>query len=64
MWASAYKNEALAKINAVRTNMYIFAFFIGILVTIAGVLVATRIARVANEISNKMMDIAQGDANL
>ncbi|MBN2297669.1 MAG: cache domain-containing protein [Deltaproteobacteria bacterium] len=64
MWATAYKNEALAKINAAKINMYIFMFFIAIVVTAAAILVATRIARVANEISNKMMDIAQGDANL
>ncbi|HHO75015.1 MAG TPA: HAMP domain-containing protein [Deltaproteobacteria bacterium] len=64
MWASAYKDEALAKITDVKRNMYIFMFFIAVIVMIAGILVATRIARVANEISNKMEDIAQGDANL
>ena len=64
MWANAYENEVFAKVNSLQIQMYIFLFFVSIIVIIAGIWVATKIARVANNISNKMMDIAQGDADL
>jgi methyl-accepting chemotaxis protein len=47
-----------------KTQMYVFFLFVSIIIAIAVTWVATRIARVANDISNKMMDIAQGDADL
>ncbi|HON38841.1 MAG TPA: methyl-accepting chemotaxis protein [Desulfomonilia bacterium] len=64
MWASAAEDEILAKINAVKMQMYGFLVIISILIGIAGWLVAHRIASVANEISDKMKDIAQGEADL
>ncbi|HQI01271.1 MAG TPA: methyl-accepting chemotaxis protein [Deltaproteobacteria bacterium] len=64
IWASAYEKEVLAQVNVVRVHMYIFLIVISILVAIAGSWVAHRITRVANEISNRMKDIAQGDADL
>lgn len=64
MWVTAYEDEIFIKINKLKAQMYIFLFIIAVIVTIAGILVATRIARVANEISNNMMEIAQGDADL
>ena len=64
MWASAAEGEILAKINTVKMQMYGFLVVISILIGIAGWLVAHRIAGVANEISGKMKDIAQGEADL
>ncbi|MCK9263909.1 MAG: methyl-accepting chemotaxis protein, partial [Deltaproteobacteria bacterium] len=64
MWVSADEGEILAKINTVKMQMYGFIVVISILIGIAGWLVAHRIASVANEISGKMMDIAQGEADL
>ncbi len=64
MWASANEDEILSKITSVRMHMYVFLVIISILIGIAGMLVAHRIARVANEISERMKDIAQGDADL
>jgi methyl-accepting chemotaxis protein len=64
MWSSANEDEILSKINTVRVQMYVFFVIISILIGIAGLLVAHRIARIANEISDQMKDIAQGDADL
>ncbi len=64
IWGTAFENEIFAKVNSLKTQMYIFFFLIMAIISVAVTWFSTRIARVANEISNKMMDIAQGDADL
>ncbi len=64
MWGTAFEDEIFTKVNSLKTQMYIFFFFVSIIIAVAVTWFATRIARVANDISNKMMDIAQGDADL
>jgi len=64
MWSAAYEDEVLSQLTTVKNKMYVFLLIITIIVAIAGVLVAHRIARVANEISESMKEIAQGDADL
>ncbi len=64
MWSTAVQDEVLSQITSVKNQMYVFLLIITIIVAVAGGLVAHRIARVANDISEKMRDIAQGDADL
>lgn len=64
MWSCAAEDEILSQINVVKIQMYIFLIVASILIAVAGIWVANHIARVANEISYKMKDIAQGDADL
>ena len=64
MWASADEDKILSKVKTVRTQMWVFLFIVSIIIGIAGLLFANRLAGVANRISSKMMDIAQGDADL
>ncbi|MRR14496.1 HAMP domain-containing protein, partial [archaeon] len=64
MWSSALKDDVLSEISSMRYQMYGFLVVISILIGILAVLMANRIANVANRISDKMRDIAQGDADL
>ena len=64
MWGTAFEDEIFTKVNTLKTQMYIFFFFVSVIIIIAVSWVATKIARTADDISNKMMDIAQGEADL
>jgi len=64
IWVTAYEDEILSEVDSVKMQMYVFIFVISILIAFAGIFMANRIASVANEISTKMKDIAEGDADL
>jgi len=64
IWAGVPESEMLAKVNALKIQMYLFLLAISIIIVVAGVFVSQRIANRAKEISNRMMDIAHGEADL
>jgi methyl-accepting chemotaxis protein len=64
IWGTVPANEILGKVNALKIKLYIFLVFISVIICIAGVIVSQKIAKRAKDISNKMMDIAQGEADL
>jgi methyl-accepting chemotaxis protein len=64
MWSAASEAEILADITAVKIQMIVFLLIISVVIAIAGALVAGRIAKTANEISKKMEEIAEGEADL
>jgi methyl-accepting chemotaxis protein len=64
MWASADEDKILSKVKTVRLQMWGFLLVVSIILGITGMLLAGILGGVANRISSKMMDIAQGDADL
>ncbi|HOI06543.1 MAG TPA: methyl-accepting chemotaxis protein [Deltaproteobacteria bacterium] len=64
MWSTAAESEILADITSVKIQMLVFLIVISIVIAVAGTLVAGRISKTANEISKKMEEIAEGEADL
>lgn len=64
IWGVVPAIEVFAQIKAYKLKMYIFLVLVGLIVGIVGFLFARRLAKSAEEISEKMIDIAQGDADL
>jgi methyl-accepting chemotaxis protein len=64
MWATANEDEILADLSTMKMMMFVLLLVTSIIVVIACALVSGRISRTANEISQKMEEIAEGEADL
>ncbi len=64
LWATAPVSEFLADVRTMQLHMYIFLAISSLVAALIGSVFAGRIAKRARDISNTMMDIAQGEANL
>jgi len=64
VWAAVPASEILTNANRLKLELYIFLAIASVIVAGVGAWVSSRIARRAREISDRMMDIAQGDADL
>lgn len=64
IWGVVPESEVFAQIAAYKVKMYIFLVLVGLIVGIVGFFFARRLAKNAEEISEKMIDIAQGEADL
>jgi methyl-accepting chemotaxis protein len=64
VWSVVPKSEVLAKVTALTIKMFILLLIASSLVVLLGAIIATKISKRAKEISNMMMDIAQGEADL
>jgi methyl-accepting chemotaxis protein len=62
--ATAPVSEFLADVRTLQLHMYIFLAISSLVAALIGAVFAGRIAKRAREISNTMMDIAQGEADL
>ncbi|MEA2102117.1 MAG: methyl-accepting chemotaxis protein [Thermodesulfobacteriota bacterium] len=64
LWGSVPETEVLAKASSFNVKLWIFVAAIAIIVLISGIFFGNRIAKKASEISMKMKDIAEGEADL
>jgi methyl-accepting chemotaxis protein len=64
LWGTVPAREMLSQVNTLRVQLWVFFLVVAVVILIAGILVARRISLRARSISLKMMDIAQGDADL
>ena len=64
LWGTVPAREILSQVNALRMQLWGFFLLVVVAVLAAGIQVARRIALRARSIALKMMDIAQGDADL
>ena len=64
VWAAVPASEILTNANQLKLELYIFLAIASVIVAGVGAWVSSRIARRARVISDRMMDIAQGDADL
>ncbi len=64
IWADVPASEILTNVNTLNIELYIFLAIASVIVAGVGAWVSSRIARRAREISTRMMDIAQGEADL
>jgi len=64
VWAAVPASEILTNANQLKLELYIFLAIASVIVAGVGAWVSSRIARRAREISDRMMDIAQGEADL
>ena len=64
IWGAVPASEVLADVKSMQLQMYIFLAISSLIVALIGAIFAGRIARRARDISESMMDIAQGEANL
>jgi len=64
LWGSAPAEEILAHVNALKIQMWIFFIITALVVSAVSYLITQRIAKRARDISLRMMDIAQGEADL
>ncbi|HVN72188.1 MAG TPA: methyl-accepting chemotaxis protein [Desulfomonilia bacterium] len=64
LWTIAPISEFIADVRTMQLQMYIFLAVSSLIVALIGAVFAGRIAKRAREISNTMMDIAQGEADL
>ncbi|HON61085.1 MAG TPA: methyl-accepting chemotaxis protein [Deltaproteobacteria bacterium] len=64
LWGSSPADEILAHVNTLKIQMWVFFFVIAFIVSVLGAVFTQRIAKRARDISLRMMDIAQGDADL
>ena len=64
VWGAVPASEVLADVKSMQLQMYIFLAISSLIVAVVGAIFAGRIARRARDISESMMDIAQGEANL
>ncbi|MGC9323703.1 MAG: methyl-accepting chemotaxis protein [Desulfomonilia bacterium] len=64
IWGAVPAREILSKVNVLKVQMYIFLVVISAIIAVIGLIFSNRISKRAIEISNRMMDIAQGDADL
>jgi methyl-accepting chemotaxis protein len=64
VWSVVPESEVIAKVNNLKLQMYIFLALTSLLVAFLGAFIAGKIARSAKAISNYMMEIAQGEADL
>jgi methyl-accepting chemotaxis protein len=64
IWAAVPAPEILTNANQLKLELYIFLAIASVIVAGVGALFSSRIARRAREISTRMMDIAQGEADL
>ena len=64
LWATAPVSEFLADVRTLQLHMYIFLAISSLVAALIGSVFAGRIAKRARDISNTMMYIAQGEADL
>ncbi len=64
IWAAVPAEEALAEVRSLQVEMLVFLLITGLVVASLGLMFSTRIAKRARQISNGMMEIAQGEADL
>jgi methyl-accepting chemotaxis protein len=64
IWGTVPTSEVLGDITTLKIEMYLFLVVSSIIVAVLGALFAGKIAKRAKEISNQMMEIAQGEADL
>ncbi|HHO75014.1 MAG TPA: HAMP domain-containing protein [Deltaproteobacteria bacterium] len=64
LWGEAPSDEILANVTTLKHMMYIFFVVISLLVAAISIFFSSRIANRAKDISSRMMNIAQGDADL
>jgi methyl-accepting chemotaxis protein len=64
IWGAVPAPEVLADVKSMQLQMYIFLAISSLIVAVIGAIFAGKIARRARGISESMMDIAQGEANL
>jgi methyl-accepting chemotaxis protein len=64
LWGEAPADEILAKVTILKAKMWVFFFVISLFVAIGSTLFASQMAKRARDISSRMMDIAQGEADL
>jgi methyl-accepting chemotaxis protein len=64
VWSVVPESEVLTKVSSLKIHMYLFLVVSSIIVAVLGALFAGKIAKRAKEISNQMMEIAQGEADL
>lgn len=64
LWGEAPSDEILATVTTLKHRMYLFFFVISIFVAVVSLIFSSKIARRAKDISSRMMDIAQGEADL
>ncbi|HOO36717.1 MAG TPA: methyl-accepting chemotaxis protein [Deltaproteobacteria bacterium] len=64
LWGEAPADEILSNVTILKAKMWVFFFVISLFVAIGSTLFASKIAKRARDISSRMMDIAQGEADL
>ena len=64
LWGEAPADEILANVTILKAKMWGFFFIISLFVAIGSTLFASQMAKRARDISCRMMDIAQGEADL
>ncbi|MRR14710.1 methyl-accepting chemotaxis protein, partial [archaeon] len=64
LWGEAPAAEILGEVSSLKIQMWLFFVIIFLFVTITSFIITSKIARRAKDISYKMMDIAQGEADL
>ncbi len=64
LWAGVPQEEVLSELTMVKYYIYGFIVVVLIIIGVLGVAISGRIAKRAKEISNRMENIAQGDADL
>ncbi|HOM29080.1 MAG TPA: methyl-accepting chemotaxis protein, partial [Deltaproteobacteria bacterium] len=64
IWAAVPASEALSEVRMLQVELFAFLIVTAIVVAVLGILFSSRIASRARQISNSMMDIAQGEADL
>ena len=64
IWGAVPSGEILSSVNVLKMQMYIFLLIISVIICIEGVIISSRISKRAKDITSRMIDIAQGDADL
>ena len=64
LWGEAPSDEILANVTTLKYKMYLFFIIISFFVAVVSTIFSSKIAHRAKDISSRMMDIAQGEANL
>ncbi len=64
LWGTVPEGEVLASVTMLKVQMYVFLLVISVIIAIVGFVFSRQIAKRARDISGRMMDIAQGDADL
>ena len=64
LWGEAPADEILANVTILKAKMWVFFFIISLFVALGSTLFASQMAKRARDISSRMMDIAQGEADL
>lgn len=64
VWGSVSSSEALSEVRSLQLELFIFLIITAVVVAVLGIVISSKIAKRARQISTSMMEIAQGEADL